>query len=237
MQKFFSPGIFDNAQRALGCTTRQFIEEQFGNERDRADSELRNEIRSYAVESLMWKHRIAYAHQVHWNEVIFVTKEWLHGDADSMITTDKNIALTIVIADCLPIIMIDEKNAVFAAVHAGRKGCELWIISRTIEGMIKAGAEWGEIKVRIWPWICGKHYPVDVASAQHFSDDYKLPKSDHEFYLDLKKFAVHECLENKISEKNIECSDICTFENERCYSHRLWNVPGGRMYCVVGYRE
>ena len=53
-------------------------------------------------------------------------------EADALITGEQNIALGVVTADCLPILIHDEKNRVIATIHAGWKGLRDGIIENTI---------------------------------------------------------------------------------------------------------
>ena len=58
--------------------------------------------------------------QSHSNQVAVVTDHSSIPEADGMVTNNKEIALAVRIADCLPVLMYSD-HAV-AAVHVGRKG-------------------------------------------------------------------------------------------------------------------
>src|SRR3990167_2221972 len=56
-----------------------------------------------------------------------------HHDGDAIITNQKNCAIGVVTADCLPVVLYDRKNNVIAVIHAGWRGLAAKIITATIQ--------------------------------------------------------------------------------------------------------
>ncbi len=54
---------------------------------------------------------------------------------DGLITSDKGILLTIRIADCLPVLMVDPQQRVVAAVHSGWRGALARVIEKAVGDM------------------------------------------------------------------------------------------------------
>ena len=65
-------------------------------------------------------------HQVHSRNVVVIEnqtpEECAHIEADGMVTDRSGLALTVTVADCLPIFLTDTKRGAFGIVHSGWKG-------------------------------------------------------------------------------------------------------------------
>ena len=78
--------------------------------------------------------------QIHSNKVykiIGIPKKKMTGDA--MITNKQNIAISILTADCAPILIIEKKQKFVGAIHAGWKGAFKGIVKKTIQLLKKNG--------------------------------------------------------------------------------------------------
>ena len=78
--------------------------------------------------------------------------------ADGMVTSHADLALTILTADCLPLLLADSAGQVVGACHAGWRGAVAGIVSATIDAMQDAGA--GQIIAMIGPTIRQASYQV-----------------------------------------------------------------------------
>ena len=80
--------------------------------------------------------KIQWFEQVHGDSVAYIDKV---SDtaivADAAITREKNIALSIMTADCLPILLADKNGNEIAAIHAGWRPLAKNIIKKTINQM------------------------------------------------------------------------------------------------------
>ena len=64
-----------------------------------------------------------YLKQVHGTAVVTLTPKTPHGTvADACITTEKKLACTIMVADCLPVLLTNTSGTAVAAAHAGWRG-------------------------------------------------------------------------------------------------------------------
>ena len=110
--------------------------------------------------------------QVHSRKVIISKKprniNAPHEKADAIITSNPQVSLMMLFADCVPILMYDPENQVCALAHAGWKGTVKNIAGATIEALHKEfSSDPGTIIACIGPSICRKHYEVgrDVVDA------------------------------------------------------------------------
>jgi hypothetical protein len=67
--------------------------------------------------------RPVFLRQVHGNDVLELSAEMPNGlDADACVVAGPGLAATIMVADCLPLLLADEHGLVVAAAHAGWRG-------------------------------------------------------------------------------------------------------------------
>ena len=69
-------------------------------------------------------------HQIHSNKFVYIDEKKFKSKpkADAVITNQKNLPIGILTADCVPILICDEKKNFIAAIHAGWKGAYKGII-------------------------------------------------------------------------------------------------------------
>lgn len=77
-----------------------------------------------------------YLKQIHGKHVVTLTSKTLNGTvADACITTEKKLACTIMVADCLPVFFTDLEGRFVAAAHAGWRGLADGVLSQNIESI------------------------------------------------------------------------------------------------------
>ena len=157
-------------------------------------------------------------HQIHSNKFVYIDQKnifRLKPKADAVITNQKNLPIGVLTADCVPILICDEKKNFIAAIHAGWKGAYKDIITKVINFMIKKGSHPGDITAAIGPAIAVKNYEVKEDFKRKFV---KKNKQNIRFfkikykklYFDLPNYVKSCLLKNKI--KNIESLNIDTFD-------------------------
>lgn len=128
------------------------------------------------------RERLVGVHQVH-SGTAFCISGPFEGDrprADALVTTTPGIALSVLTADCTPILFADSDAGVIAAAHAGWKGALGGVIENTVWLMTEYGARIGNIAAAIGPCIHQPSYEVgpefearflaaDAGSARFFA--------------------------------------------------------------------
>lgn len=99
--------------------------------------------------------RVVWMNQVHGDHVELVEGPrapfaGAFDNTDALVTTTPRLALAVVTADCVPVLMADDRAGVIGAAHAGRVGAAKGIALRTLEAMVAAGA-----RVRALTWHRG----------------------------------------------------------------------------------
>jgi YfiH family protein len=99
--------------------------------------------------------------------------------ADGMATSQPDIALGILTADCAAVLFVDPRTKVIGAAHAGWRGALLGILEATVTAMHQLTAEPSDIIAAIGPRISRTSYEVGIEFHDQFvADD---PKNDNFF--------------------------------------------------------
>ena len=107
--------------------------------------------------------RLAAVYQVHGTDVVMAVEGAAEDRsqlvrADGLVTTQRGLGLTILTADCLPLLLVDDGGDVIGACHAGWRGAAAGIVGTTVDAMRAAGA--GPITALIGPTIRQQSYQV-----------------------------------------------------------------------------
>ena len=85
---------------------------------------------------------IVGVHQIHSIEAIICDKKFEFAPkADALVTNTPDLLLSVLTADCQPVIFADEKNNVIGIAHAGWRGALNGVLNSTIDKMESLGAE------------------------------------------------------------------------------------------------
>lgn len=83
-----------------------------------------------------------FLQQVHGTQVVALDAHTPQGTlGDACVTADAEVACTIMVADCLPLLFTDECGRVVAAAHAGWRGLAAGVIEQTVQAMREASGE------------------------------------------------------------------------------------------------
>jgi YfiH family protein len=170
-----------------------------------------------------------FMNQVHGDEIVIVDSVTSEiPTCDGLITTKPNLSLAVMVADCIPLLLIS-KEAV-GAIHVGRAGLVNQIALKAIDRMRSVGSQ--EIHAILGPSICGQCYEVPFEMQQDVMQDHPRAFATTRKgtpALDLPQALIAELISAGVS---FEASTICTFEDEMYFSHRRQN-PTGRFAGVV----
>ncbi len=200
---------------------RKVLEKNFPN----IDFIVANQTHSSNIRVIFEKNRQGWENQ---KDAIF--------DCDALITNKKNIALTILTADCVPILLFDSKKGVVSAIHAGWRGTDKKIVIKVIDKMIdEFNSNPKDIIAGVAPSIGRCCYEVDWEVAKYFTQ-YQNPfyKIGDKYMLDLPSINKQQLLSAGLEKDNIELSNICTSCNVNSYfSYRKENGCSGRFMSII----
>jgi len=106
--------------------------------------------------------------QVHGNRVVLAAEVLAAQnrlEADALVTTAADQALWVCSADCVPLLIADQRTGRVAAIHAGWRGTAAEIVKKTIAQMQALGSELASLRVALGPAIQGKRYQVGLPVA------------------------------------------------------------------------
>lgn len=151
--------------------------------------------RRHAADTLLPGATLVAAYQVHSAECVTVTAPWPDADrprADALVTARPGILLSIVTADCAPVLLVDAKAGVIGAAHAGWRGALDGVTDQTIAAMLGLGARIDRIAAAVGPCIAQRNYEVDAAFHDRFLAD---DAANHRFFADGSSGQPHFDLE------------------------------------------
>jgi hypothetical protein len=162
-------------------------------------------------------------------------------NADSLITNEKNIALTTFYADCVPIYILDPLNKAIGLAHAGWKGTVKKIGVKTLNKMTdRFGTNPADCLVAIGPSIgpCCFEVGFEVAEIfiKNFPDSlsHMVKKEKEKYLVDLWSINKKEFVKLGVPDKNIAVSSLCTLCNKEVFfSYRGEHGDTGRMAAVL----
>ncbi len=165
---------------------------------------------------------IFFVHQVHSNNFVYIDKNFKFKKnkkikADAIITNQRKVPIAVLTADCVPVLLYDNKKNIVAAIHAGWKGAFKGIINNVISFMQKKGCKKKDIFAAVGPCIGRKSYNVkddfkkkflkkDINNKAYFS--YKK----NTIYFNLPSYVRSQLKFNKIT--NIDMKNIDTFNKK-----------------------
>ena len=184
------------------------------------------------------KEFLVTLNQQHSNKVIHFENELevknkLQGDA--IITKLKNVGISILTADCAPILFYDPKNKIIACVHSGWKGALNGIIENTVKKFNQLDSKNEDLIAVIGPCIGKKNYEVRNDFFKKFINQNKKNESFFEKIDDEKyNFNLRDFINKKIFDlnvKNVENVDMDTYsEKDFFYSYRRSQINREKDY-------
>ena len=182
-------------------------------------------------------------YQTHSNRVIVLNKnnkKLKNFYSDAIITSIKGYALGVVTADCVPIILYDNKNQSIGCIHAGWKGAFSGIIEKTIKKFKKLNSK-NKILASIGPCIGQKSYEVDIDFYKKFISKSKRNKIYFLKKNNMKKlFNLRKYVNDKLIRLNVKVDHVNhdTFKEKRSFfsyrrSQKLQEKDYGRCISVI----
>jgi len=133
-------------------------------------------------------------------------------DADALVTYNKNIFLTITVADCFPVYFFEPNTKIIALAHAGWRGVAKNIVIQTLKKIDPQKELRKSILVGIGPGIKSCCYDIEEKFLKNFK---KYPKfifrKNNKVFIDLLGIIKLQLLKEGIFCNNIELSKDCTY--------------------------
>jgi polyphenol oxidase len=183
--------------------------------------------------------------QTHSNKVEIINKsnqDIKRVNADALITNIKNISISVLTADCVPILVYEKINHIVACIHAGWKGAVNGIVENTFNQVMNMNKN-NNFYVVVGPCIGLKNYEVgkefydELVRENKANEKFFSPNENNKFFFDLRKYVNFKI--SKFDVKYVENIDLDTYaEKENFFSFRrsvkLKEKDYGRCISTIG---
>jgi YfiH family protein len=180
----------------------------------------------------------AVARQVHGAEVLLVAEAGppgliICGEGDGLASDRAGLLMTVTIADCVPVFLLDPQARAAALLHAGWRGAAEGILGSGVDVLSGVtGNTPAEFLLHLGPAICGACYEVGPEVLSVFGTSARDPGP-----LDLRDRLSADAIRSGIPRRAISRSSRCTAcDPDRLHSHRASGGAAGRMIAFIGHR-
>lgn len=182
--------------------------------------------------------RMWFPRQVHGTNIVEVNEN-SHDtvEADAVITQTKGLLIGVSTADCVPILLYDKCIGIVAAVHAGWRGTVARIVEKTVARLTEQfGSDPINIICMIGPSISPGAYEVGEEVVEIFENEgfadcvvggYRKP------HVDLWQANLVQIQNMGIPRENIDCTPLCTLNNDFLFSARRSGINSGRILNAI----
>jgi copper oxidase (laccase) domain-containing protein len=165
-----------------------------------------------------------------------------------LVSRDREIWLSVTVADCLPVYLLDTESGAFGILHSGWKGTGI-----VLKALALMAERWNTrapaVAVVLGPCIGSCCYRVDEGRARSFAEEFGGPGGAYplgppvirrspkgpgpaEPFLDLQ--AANARLLAGAGVRNLTVCRDCTFTDERLGSFRREGTDYTRMLALIG---
>lgn len=164
---------------------------------------------------------------------------------DGLITDEFDHGVALFPADCIPMVVYDERQPVAALIHVGSPGAKAGIHTEAIEQMVdRYGSKPADLGFYLGPHIKKQSYKFSSHDGQFEPDEQMqayIARNNGHFHVDLTSFATAGLVAAGIKDRQIKVMADDTGDNSKQYfSHRrsqLTGEPEGRNGAVVVIRQ
>ncbi|MDE0396403.1 MAG: peptidoglycan editing factor PgeF [Candidatus Poribacteria bacterium] len=182
---------------------------------------------------------LRYCHQVHGTDIIDVVDQapltsTRPPEADALVTAQRDIALAIFTADCVPIFIVDVTTPAIGIAHAGWRGTLARIAVNTLTRMETLfGTVAANCRIHLGPSIQKCCYTVSAELLAEFTDHFGSTVTSGT-NLSLQSSNIHQLVEIGLPTAAISVSPFCTAcRTDLFYSHRAEDGQTGRMLSFI----
>ena len=177
--------------------------------------------------------RLVIPRQVHGDDVVEISGPSDEVVADGLRTRDDDVALAILVADCVPLLIADAFSDQFAVVHAGWRGLAAGVLGATIAQFPDPTT----LYVAVGPHIAPTHYQVGSDVADHFAhvagaltgDD--SPDERPRFLLNLAAVVLDQLTDRRVPASQVFFSPVAS--NDAPFFSDRGARPCGRVALVA----
>jgi len=175
--------------------------------------------------------------QVHGTRVVEADRAAPPPEADGLSTTAPGLLVGVVTADCMPVLLLDERRRVASAVHAGWRGAAAGVLEAALRQLRERyGSEPTEVVAAIGPAIGGCCYEVgdEVRAAfQARTGDVTRAAWNGRRHVDLRTAAAALLAADGV--ERVAVLGPCTACGRGYHSYRRDGAGTGRQLGFIGW--
>ncbi len=151
------------------------------------------------------------------------------GRGDALLENTPGSVVAVRTADCIPILLADERRRAVAAVHAGWRGTAAGIARRAVESMRERfGTDPADLHAAIGPAIGECCYEVGPEVSAQFGGQGRMR-------IDLPAANRRQLVDAGVTPRRVYASNLCTMcRPEDFHSFRRDKEAAGRLYSFIG---
>ncbi|MBI1341010.1 peptidoglycan editing factor PgeF [bacterium] len=172
--------------------------------------------------------QLVFVKQVHSSRALVVDAPIAHDsrpEADGLATRTPGLALSLLTADCAPILLCDPHAGVVGAAHAGWRGAVDGVVEATLDAMASLGADPARTSAGVGPMIGPSSFEVGPEVVDTFLDASPWvetlirPGDGDRSFIDLGRYLLGRLTRSGV--KSVDILDEDTFaEPDTYFSHR-----------------
>ncbi len=190
--------------------------------------------------------------QVHGADVTVAStgrqRPWAAPRADAIVSDDRDAAIAVRVADCVPVLLADDTGRAVAAVHAGWRGIAAGTIPAAIGAMAEHfGVQPARLIAAIGPSIGPCCYEVgdetrkaflDAGHSQGAMERWFTRRPNEKFHLDLWRAAGDQLEAAGVGLERVHLAGLCTkTHSDAFHSYRADGGQAGRLAAVIRPRS
>lgn len=186
-------------------------------------------------------------HQIHSTKVHQITSDMdntVFAKGDALVTTDRDVSLSVLGADCTPVLFASDQGVIGAA-HAGWKGAVTGIVEEVVVKMCELGASREIINACIGPTIHQQSYEVredfikEITKLSSFSVKEFILEKSAKFYFDLPGYLIKQCERSGVQVENISMDTYQLKDDFFSYRRNTHEKVKdyGRQISVIGFSK
>jgi hypothetical protein len=161
--------------------------------------------------------------------------------ADALVTSIPGLVLTVRVADCLPILLVDPESRGVAAVHAGWRGTLAGVLPSAVEALVREfRCAPSSLRMAVGPGIGACCFEVSTGIAALMEHDIGLREGEsrevgRSVWLDLTRINSRQAVDAGLLPERIWTSGLCTKCDARFFSYRRDGKRSGRSVGAIGW--
>ena len=185
--------------------------------------------------------QLSGGHQIHSDQLACLETPGQYDGCDAFMTDRQDILLSVTVADCVPVLIVDPTRQLIAAAHAGWKGTAARIAYKTVARLEQ---QYGSAPQDCWAFIGASigfdDFEVGPEVGIQFAEHLRRgPDSRGKYFVDLKGANREQLIAAGLLAEQIDISPVSSLSQpELVFSHRAsGDGRTGRGLAIIGYRN